>query len=65
MLNYVTEVYNRNKVYEINDSGTLTEKSENDNVEYSAYLSSTTSLTLVVCFNIVVVRCSNGDCYVA
>ena len=65
MLNYVTEVYNSNKVYEITDSGTLTEKSENDDVEYNAYLSSTTSLTLVVCFNIVVVRCSNGDCYVA
>ena len=48
MLNYVTEVYNSNKVYEITDSGTLTEKSENDDVEYNAYLSTASTSSVLV-----------------
>ena len=59
MLNYVTEVYNRNKVYEISDSGSLSEKDENDDVEYNAYQHTTTSSSVLVSNDIVVFRCSN------
>ena len=48
MLNYVKEVYNRNKVYEISDSGSLSEKSDTDDVEYSAYLSTASSSSVLV-----------------
>ena len=64
MLNYVTEVYNKNKVYEINDSGALTEKSKNDNVEYSAYQHTTTSSALVS-HNSVVFKRSNKAFHIA